>query len=303
MGAVEEKWQKYAATVAAACPDLTIESAGAFHSGQRNDLLLVNEELLFRFARYDEGVEALRRERAFLQAVRPHLPFATPHYVYRNLDGAGVGSAFLGFRKLAGESLWREELSRIKDEAAIDLLARDLSTFLRALHSVRPHAAGLALQPADTLAGWREIFARIRQVVFPRLTAEARAWTTVAFTRFVDGAESFAFDTVPRHGDVGASNLLFDARKGRLAGVIDFGCAGLGDPAIDFAGLSVSYGKQFLQRCARHYPLIEQCRDRIRFYAECAFLLEDALFCIEHGAAEADGVVDQVNRAAVAQGR
>ncbi|MFK9733996.1 phosphotransferase, partial [Escherichia coli] len=35
------------------------------------------------------------------------------------------------------------------------------------------------------------------------------------------------------HGDVAAGNLL--VRDGRLVGVIDFGCAGVGDPACDLA--------------------------------------------------------------------
>ncbi len=38
-------------------------------------------------------------------------------------------------------------------------------------------------------------------------------------------------DPVWFHGDVAASNLL--VRDGRLGAVIDFGCAGVGDPACD----------------------------------------------------------------------
>jgi aminoglycoside phosphotransferase (APT) family kinase protein len=35
------------------------------------------------------------------------------------------------------------------------------------------------------------------------------------------------------HGDVATGNLLVD--EGRLSGVIDFGCCGVGDPACDLA--------------------------------------------------------------------
>ena len=41
---------------------------------------------------------------------------------------------------------------------------------------------------------------------------------------------------------------------------------------------------------------MDRCWDRVRFYAGCAFLLEDALFCVEHGTAEADRVVAEINR-------
>ena len=81
-------------------------------------------------------------------------------------------------------------------------------------------------------------------------------------------------------------------------GIIDFGHASVGDPAIDFAGLCISNGEPFLRRCARAYPLIDLCWERIRFYADCAFLLEDALFCAEHDTAEAGEVIAEVNQAA-----
>ena len=100
---------------------------------------------------------------------------------------------------------------------------------------------------------------------------------------------------VLRHGDFGTSNTLYSSEQRRVVGIIDFGHAGIGDPAVDFAGLYVSYGEPFLRRCARVYPLINRYWERIRFYADCAFLLEDALFCVEHGTEEAGEVVSVVN--------
>ena len=63
-------------------------------------------------------------------------------------------------------------------------------------------------------------------------------------------------------------------------------------------GCAFSYGEPFLRRCARAYPLIDRCWERIRFYAGCAFLLEDALFCIENDTEEADEVIAEVNQSA-----
>ena len=79
--------------------------------------------------------------------------------------------------------------------------------------------------------------------------------------------------------------------------------AGVGDPAIDFSGLCISYGEPFLRRCARAYPLIDLCWERIRFYADCALLLEDALFCAEHDTAEAGEVIAEVNQKARPNGQ
>ncbi len=281
--------------IEAACPELALERVELFRAGQNNWLVLVNGAWLFRFPKFAEGVARLRREDAILRAARPRLPLATPDYVFRNLDDE-VGRAFVGYRKLPGEPLWPEVFAEIGDEGTIDRLAADIASFLQALHAIPPDAVAIPQEPSDSSTGWRELFGWMEQVVFPRLTAEARAWTTERFDAFLGEDEQFAFDNVLRHGDFGSSNTLYSAEERRVVGMIDFGHAGIGDPAIDFAGLCVCYGEAFLRRCARVYPLMDQCWERVRFYAECAFLLEDALFCVEHELEEADGVVREINK-------
>ena len=294
---MEDGLEGYRESIAAACTELGLETVELFRAGQNNLLILVNEELIFRFPKYAKGVAGLRQEHAILSAARPRLPLATPDYIYHNLDDE-VGRAFVGYRKLPGRPLWPEDFERIGDEGTVDRLAADIASFLRTLHAIPPDTVDIPQEPSDSPAVWREIFGRIEQVVFPRLTAEARAWTGEQFDAFLGDAEQFAFDNVLRHGDFGSSNTLYSAEERRVVGMIDFGHAGIGDPAVDFAGLCVCFGEAFLRRCARVYPLMDRCWDRIRFYADCAFLLEDALFCIEHETDEADKVVSEVNKRA-----
>jgi aminoglycoside 2''-phosphotransferase len=49
--------------------------------------------------------------------------------------------------------------------------------------------------------------------------------------------------------------------------VIDFGTAGLGDPADDFANIIHGLGESFLRRMGRFYPEIAHTLDRARFQA------------------------------------
>ncbi len=282
-------------SIAAVCPELGLETVELFRAGQNNELILVNGELIFRFPKFAEGVAGLRREDAILGAVRPRVPLATPDYVYRNLDDE-VGRAFVGYRKLPGSPLWPDVFAGIGDEETIDRLAADIAAFLQALHAIPPDTVNIPQEPPDSPAALLGILGRVEQVVFPRLTAEARAWTTDQFEAFVGDDGKLAYDNVLRHGDFGSSNTLYSAEERRVVGMIDFGHAGIGDPAIDFAGLYVCFGEAFLKRCARVYPLMDQCWERVRFYASCAFVLEDALFCVENGTDEADKVVAEVNR-------
>ena len=298
-----ERLLRYRENIAAACPELAMETAELFRAGQNNDLILVNGELIFRFPKYRQGIARLGRERAILNAVRGRLPLATPDYIYHNVDEEEVGRAFVGYRKLPGSSLWSEEFAQISDEGTIDRLATDVASFLQTLHATPLDSISMPLGPPDSQAGWQDMFSRIREVVYPHLTAEARRWTTERFAAFLEDDEHFAFSKVLRHGDFGTSNTLYSSEQRRVVGIIDFGHAGVGDAVIDFAGLCVSYGEPFLKRCARVYPLMDQCWERIRFYANCAFLLEDALFCVEHDLDEAGEVINQVNKIAESSGR
>ena len=118
-----------------------------------NDLILVNDELLFRFPKYAKGIAGLRREQAVLDAVRPRLPLTTPHYIYHNLDDEEVGRAFVGYRKLPGSSLWKEEFAQISDEGTIDSLAADLASFLQTLNAIPADSVSIPLQPSEN-TGW-----------------------------------------------------------------------------------------------------------------------------------------------------
>ena len=167
-----DRQRLYLKCVTTARPKLTIDTGVFYRAGQNNDLLLVNDELIFRFPKYGHGVAALRREQAILDAVRRRLPTATPHYIFHAPNDAKVGRAFVGYRKLAGVPLWPEQFAQIDDDGTIDRLAEDLATFLQTLHAIPHQAIDYPLQPAETQAAWSKIFARVRRVVYPHLNAK-----------------------------------------------------------------------------------------------------------------------------------
>ncbi|MEZ4583991.1 MAG: phosphotransferase [Caldilineaceae bacterium] len=57
------------------------------------------------------------------------------------------------------------------------------------------------------------------------------------------------------NGDIGPYHVLCDRDARLITGIIDFGTAGLGDPAVDLPCLLNSYGESFLRRMDRTYPL------------------------------------------------
>ncbi len=57
------------------------------------------------------------------------------------------------------------------------------------------------------------------------------------------------------HGDFTDDHILIDIDNKRL-GFIDFGDVSIGDPAFDFAGLYISYGKEFMVEILSNYELV-----------------------------------------------
>jgi aminoglycoside 2''-phosphotransferase len=183
--------------------------------------------------------------------------------------------------------LWRDTFQKIDQEDVLGALADQLASFLKALHTVPAgQVIGRELPRYETQREYQDMFARVQKKLFGFMRPEAQRWATSHFETFLGTTSNFSYSPVLRHGDFGTSNLLFEAGKQRITGVIDFSSSGLGDPAVDFAGLLSSYGEAFLWRCMRSYPQLEDFLPRVHFY-QGVFALEEALFGIENDDPEA----------------
>lgn len=294
-----DKLSAYIGRIRGTYPGLAVESARLVTGeGQFNDVVILTAagegELVFRFPRYRDGVERLVAETAILRAIRGAVPLPVPDPVYRRLAPREVGEVFTGYRLLPGVPL-RRELLRAPETAESGATVRGLATqsagFLRALHRTPVDAvaaAGGELTVADGRERWADLYARIRERLFPDMRPDARAAVATHFERFLADARAFDWRPALRHGDFGGGNLLVDPATGTLAGVLDFGSAGLGDPAVDLAAILATAGEdeRFLRHFLAAYPELASGVDRARFYRG-TFALQEALHGVEHGDREA----------------
>ncbi|MCP8967660.1 phosphotransferase family protein [Ectobacillus ponti] len=255
-------------------PDLQIRTMEQNMNGQNNAVFLVNEELVFRFPKYGQGLQQLRQETVLLLQIqqRVPLPLPVPEPLYVFLDEA-PGRAFVGYRLLSGRPLWRKDFAAVKEKGR---LAQQLAEFLQALHRLPAAEFSYLRDAAQDMA---HLYERTQQKLFSFMRPDAREAVAQLFS---SGTASYT--TAVIHGDFGASNILYD--KQSISGIIDFGGAALGDPAYDFAGLLACYGEDFLQECLQHYQEGDQLLPRIRFYRE-TFALQEALHGMENGDEEA----------------
>jgi aminoglycoside 2''-phosphotransferase len=281
-----DKQARYLESIRSVYPELRLATVEYRGEGQNSDVLIVNGELVFRFPIYDHVLEKLQTEVAILTGVRPYVTLEVPAPSFLALEGRPVGEAFVGYRRIPGEPLWRETFREIQDPMTLDALAAQLGGFLRELHGVPPEAIDRRLPVYETYEECLDIYTRIRQKLYAHMRRDARQEVTVHFQTFLGNAGNFAYHPVLRHGDFGTSNILFDEVAREIRGILDFGSSGLGDPAVDFAGLFSQYGEDFVRRCGRVYPGAEALMGRTRFY-QGTFALLEALFGVENEDEEA----------------
>jgi aminoglycoside phosphotransferase (APT) family kinase protein len=194
---------------------------------------IVDDEWVFRFPRRPGVEEALEVEIVLLPVLASALPVEVPSFEHISRN-----PLFVAYRLIRGQPLVDEDADGVRE-------------FLEALHAVDP--SGLPMKRRDWVEAYREQCAEFERLVLPLLDKGLRSRAK----RLFDDVETLGnFRPTVLHADLGPEHLL--VRDGRLAGVIDWGDARVGDPALDYAWL--------LNGPFAHWDVDPDLRRRARFY-------------------------------------
>ncbi|UOR13750.1 phosphotransferase family protein [Halobacillus amylolyticus] len=264
-------------------PNLHIYSAEMNDSGQNNDVLIANDSLVFRFAKYKEGIDHLKLEIEILNGIYEYVSLPIPRPIYKDFASKEPGRSFMGYERIDGQPFWRNLISTSKNAGHLQGIANQLAQFLNELHSI-PVKKVVPTLEKETINPYNEIsdlYVDFKIKLFPYMRDEAKRKTSERFEAYLSDGSHFNFTPCLIHGDFGASNILYSSDQNKITGVIDFGGSYLGDPAYDFAGILSSYGEEFLNMLTSHYPGIDHILKRMKFY-KSTFALQEALFGIEN---------------------
>jgi aminoglycoside 2''-phosphotransferase len=244
-------------------PELTIESINLNSDGLLNDVLVVNRELVFRFAKTGFGFKDPLQEAKVLHFLRKYITLQIPEPFYESGE-------LLAYRLIPGETLRRDQLMKLA-ESDQQAIADQLAEFFKELHGIPlSDASEHEIPIADALMkyeGWVRVYDRIREKVFPLLLPHVCEWAMEHFESHLADTRNFEYPLTVIDSDIPPYHVLFDKQQNRISGIIDFGCAGLGDPAIDLGVMLYNYGESFVGRFYHAYPEAEDYLKRARFYA------------------------------------
>lgn len=244
-------------------PEVTIEHVEARNEGQSNNVLMVNEHWVFRFARNDAAQADLAREHKVLGLIKDYVDLPVP-------ESDSPQPGVMRQRKIVGQSLDRHTLLRQPVDVQ-ERLVEEMAHFLFQIHRVpedKLRSAGVGKSNAsEGLSDAIAFYHDCERELFPHLKSYAVDVVREHFEPILNGALSLDAPAVLIHGDLNPSHILWDPDRGKLAGVIDFGMSGFGDSALDYAAMMLSYGESALHRMHLHHRSIGEKVDRARFWA------------------------------------
>jgi aminoglycoside phosphotransferase (APT) family kinase protein len=251
-------------------PSLRIRAVDLFEDGCDSVAVLADKTWMFLFARRKSAEAGLLRSMRLLGGLHADLPLPVPRPEFWGVPGEAFPFHFVGYRFLPGISADRQELPSHRRAAC----AKRLGEFLAALHRVPAGRLGaMGFQPAASCDHAEALLTEARQLA-PRVLTRLPDDLKERCMPFLDGKVTRppppAGQLVLTHGDLQADHILLGP-EGDVCGIIDFGDAGLSDPARDYAGLCAWQGWDFAGAAleASRRAGDETIESRIRFIAKC----------------------------------
>ncbi|MFE0762311.1 aminoglycoside phosphotransferase family protein [Streptomyces smyrnaeus] len=193
--------------------------------GTVNAMYRLGDEMVVRLPLARNGAGDVLREQEWLPRLAPHLPTGVPELLGAGEPAHGYPWPWSVYRWLPGE---HPQEGAPGDAAG---LAEDLAAFVAAMRGIDLPAGPKAHRGGPVASLDAETRAAIEQL---RGIPEEGVDCDAATAAWEDALRAPGWTGPPvwLHADMMPGNLLVDG-GGRLTAVIDFGCAGVGDPACD----------------------------------------------------------------------
>ncbi|MBN8191864.1 aminoglycoside phosphotransferase family protein [Bacillus sp. NTK074B] len=236
-----------------AYPDIQINEVRTNNKGWDNDILILNDQVVFRFPKTIGIAEKVKDEVALVRQLHLANPLVQiPRYESVYLDGEFKG---VKYEYLDGVTLSDGDVIKsIKPQNA-----KKLGDFLTKLHSIDYlKLKDTKIVPIHTKEYWADLYASVEAFIYPYLKESEKREINYVFENFFHNPIFSIPEKGLIHGDLTIANILFKKDKGLVSGIIDFTDAQVGDPAFDFAGLYWSFGPEFTKEVLSFYQSDEK---------------------------------------------
>lgn len=243
-----------------AFPDINLVDSKLITTGWDNNILLVNDRIVFKFPMSELKAKSLEKEIRVVGSLSDS-PIKVPDYIYVHGKGQDL---FGGYNYIRGDPL-------NSVDTLSDLMINQFIHFMNYLNEVTDKITEDNILEFSDHNRWRDryrkMFRNLREnysdVIGTELFSDLESEFRLFLTKY-----SSSFRTSVTHGDLYRNNVVINVEKGRTQGVIDWGECTIGDPALDFAALSLDFPGEQIQAILTEYTgeVDEHFIHRIDFY-------------------------------------
>lgn len=200
-----------------------------FASGWDNQLFLVNDKLIYRFVKREEGIEYMLQEYIALEYLSDRLPVRIPKLLSK---GERDGWPFCAYEKLSGV----EASDFNATSSQLQVIAKELAVFLKQLHTL-PVKEAMDVNLRFDWNGKANSYTKVPTVqkLLKKLSDDGIVSRAKDFSRLLEILSEEHIDSSRQicHGDLRPEHLLIE--NGHLTGVVDWGDCCISSPGIDLA--------------------------------------------------------------------
>ena len=239
-------------------PDLKIESSVLIDSGWDNHVLIINNEIVFRFPKNGVQISKFLTEIRLLQSLKD-FPFKIPDYTYIITEG----DVFGGYRLISGNPL--NSVKKLSDS-----LLEDFGILFSYLWSIKPEKYSEIGVPIHSPVTWLK---HLNGLISTFSDSLNRFIPADFFRSLKDLSADILSDMDEKnlrliHGDLYRENVRITDSGNHITGIIDWSDASFGDVALDIAAVSIDFDLTDLFPILRRFNglLNENIARRIRLY-------------------------------------
>ena len=271
---MDRSLDSFVAEIVASGAVTQVDRAVIVNDGLEHVVVILDQAVVARFPRDATSAASLTSEALLLERLSDKVtaPLPIPFH---------VSERFSLHRMLHGAITTRSSLTALSSVARERLLD-EVGRFLEELGGIDP--TGMHASSATTS---KERLDQLRRDVDVHVAPLLMQHQRESIDALFDLADRFTFNSAPRmiHGDLAPYHILHDTHTGALTGVLDFGVAGVGDPAVDLGCLLACWGERVAQGLAKSWPMASALADGARFVASM-LPIEWAVAALAHGSTE-----------------
>lgn len=268
---------KYTTRIREIIPHLDLSVVEAIDPTSADDVVLVNNELVFRFLKGDRTEAQFANQVGIIDLIRDrvHLDLPNPFYAQEGV---------IAYKELAGNAFSESVIENLREPDQRSV-ADQFAGLLKTIHQAPLYIFeenGLRPAPAPTRANWLIFRANFKEKIAPYFSDSQIVRGLGLFALVLDDEHALDYQPCLVHGKLHSHHLLFDAKSRRIKSIDGFCRAGLGDAALDIALVLLHWNEKLVSNFATRYPDVATLMKRARIHVQ-AFELRRAFVAAETG--------------------